>query len=186
MNRQLECRTEIILRHLNDLVTRTTVSWETLAHDIFTHYQRTVPAEFRHYRLSTHPDPHARLKAWGQKVRRLAHGGEVFRVELEDSVIQALPPDRRRALINELCALWGVVAVDMPTGDDRPDFGRIATMSTNFGQTVTAFNEVAADGKQDKQDVPALRRLIIEGRELAADGISVSRWAERVLAKVVR
>lgn len=139
------------------------------------HALTDVPDRVIEFHIGATADGQLRaMKLNAKTVERICDGTIRFPLDLMDAWAAALPSgldlEFRRALAQRL----GFVGVLPPSADGAS--ADIATMVTEFGQTMQALAPLAADGRFDAADCPALiRKALREGTEFVAAWLSLQQ-----------
>lgn len=178
-------RQAIIARHVKRYLYETSAKMEAFGQDVIDHYAAHTPAGQRHIAVHEHDDIIQRRKLNAQTVRRFFDDEDGrIPVELEDSIIFALPEERRAPLIAELCALWGVVpmpAIQAEGGEISPL--TLGGMVQELGEAAGPLSAALADGQITSLDHPLLRKALPELRQLAGKTMGAVIAIEQTLAK---
>lgn len=183
----METRNQVIERKVVQYLRATGFSWPTFGQNVIEHYTRHVPAHQRHVPVSDHVDPATRMENNGQTVERyvrqsVKHG---IPVELEDSIIAALPEPYRRELMVELCARWGVLPAVIPNGSlTTVDLVAVGAFMKDAGEVIAPLTQALADAKFSAEDIPALEQASRELQQHMAGGASLHHRLDQVLEQL--
>ncbi len=169
-------RQNVIFDAVNQYVRETSVSLETFCQAAVEHYEGNIYP--RDIAFSKHEDVNQRIKGNCKRIKRWmeldAHAR--FPVEMEESVVAALPDKYRLPLLSKLAARYGLIATPMPNvqANHAADFARLLE---KVGTTVQAMSPILADGKVCANDLPHVDAAQDELTELLAAAYG---WLEQL------
>lgn len=176
---QAETRTQVFCLHIQDYIRNTSVTWESYGQNVAEIYCRAVPPEFRCMEFTLVGDSFRQMKNNGQLVKRSLDGTTRLPVDLEESLLFALPPARMEALRAELAGRFGLLPVPKLSGatlaDRTVSVGKLAKES---GEALKAMGELLAADVPGPQHQEALAAAVKEVGEMAAMAVSVREMLE--------
>lgn len=185
-NNARESRSRLIGRFVENWLNGVVDKQQGYADDVRQHYN------------AMHPDPRDRLVRFHetgdvlhdlrenrQVVMRRLRGKIKFECDVEEAVVDALPPEPRAALLRLLSARYGLLAVPMPQNALPGVAEDIARFAREFGEAISAYGELLADdGAIDEHDDPAkLRKALAETDDVLA---AASVFRESLLSALGR
>ena len=168
------------------------LSEQSYATAVAEHYNASVPLAARHIDFHGTRDVYADARANAQLVARFLNGTTRMPVELEESLVLALPRPYRDELQRELAARLGLLAAPLPTDDHARDLVSVADLMKETGEFLLAIAPALADGKIDSADLPHALRALSEVRDVLGRCVSIECKLVSVIAnaaeasKVVR
>lgn len=146
-------REAVLHRYLTRWENETSSSWPTIATVVRETYHALVPAGERVVSFSDHADAATRMRLDAQILRRLFDKAEGCPMDIEESVVMALPDRYRQDCIEELNARIGQRCSPMRE-EQTAAFEGMADTATEFGQLVQALAPALADSQFTPADLP--------------------------------
>lgn len=148
-----ETRSTTILRHVQAYLLRTSVSEQSYAEEVRrVYHERTPDPKARTLQFHGGGDAYEDMKANGQLVGRILSRAVRMPVDLEESLVLALPQERQRACWVELAARVGRMSIAHPedgVSGVAEDLGRL---TSDVGDLLMALSPLLADLKIDHHD----------------------------------
>lgn len=110
-------RSQLIGAIVTDAVLQTRMTWNAYADRVATHYQAAVPLDERTYRFhvgTTADDAQDAARLNTQTVRRILSGESTMSVDIEESLLAALPAEWRQRVQTALLARDGLMWARLP------------------------------------------------------------------------
>jgi hypothetical protein len=168
--KQIRTVTQIIERHIMDLVHDTGISYASFIGDVRAHYETTFPEHLRGIEWSSVQDTPTRLTRDYEKFKRWFDSDVRARLPMEilESIIAAFPEDRRFKLQMELAHRQGMLAVPMPKDENSDDAVHLGQIGKETGEAIIAISKLLEDGVIDKRDRAAAPKALQEIDEAIA------------------
>lgn len=178
----IETRQGVIAHHIHRAIRHGVSTERRIAADVAEHYLRTVPLHAQHVGFHATRDIVADERANTQILHRFVDGTVRMPVEVEESIIFALPQPFRTDLLRELCERVGLLAAPIPGHDGARDDVSTAELMRETGEFLTAMAPVLKDGAIDAHDLPHARRALRELRDVQARCVSIEARLAALLA----
>lgn len=178
----IETRQGVIAHHINRAIRHGVSTERRIAADVAEHYLRTVPLHLQSVGFHATRDIVADERANTQILHRFIDGTVRMPVEVEESIIFALPQPFRTDLLRELCERVGLLAAPIPGHDGARDDVSTAELMRETGEFLTAMAPVLKDGQIDAHDLPHARRALRELRDVQARCVSIETRLTAILA----
>jgi len=176
----METRNETIERIVTDYIRVTSVSWDTYSQSVLEHYHECVLSMKRSVKFHVGGDVFKDGRANAQLVGRLLRGDVRMPVEIEESLIEALPDEWRKNLKSVLATRMGLLASPIPGDKTSVEFRHIGQMAKEFGDLLSVVSEAYEDDTFDNNDAHLADRILKEGCDLMAMVTTVMHKAEQI------
>lgn len=181
-----EPRSETIARHVREaLMLDGTLTERSYAERVMVAYHQATPLHLRrvHFELGSTVDAVERAqRANAAAVRRFVSGEVRMPVDLEEALVDALPPAVRERCIRALSARRGMLPVAMPTADGIEQTRRVAELMHSAADAVAAIAPMLSDGTLDAADRPYAAAALDQLRRVIADATCLHAQIHAVLA----
>lgn len=176
-------RDAVISAHIDAALHHTRLSFETYAQGVVDHYHANVPDTMRAVKFHPVPrtDPYPAMRANAQIVRRMHDGTVRMPVEIEESMIQALPKVNRDACLRELVRRMGFVAAEIPASDARGQVMQMARLMRGAGSTINALAPMFEDGAITAADAGHAPAALAQLEGLLADISTVALMVRTII-----
>lgn len=138
-------RSQIIAAGVHEGVLQSRTTWATYAAAVVDHYHANVPVEERVVEFhvgSTADAAHRASRLNTQTVKRILSGEISMRVDLEESLIAALPEPWRNKLLRRLLERQGLLLARLPAAPDDP-IGQVRSACALMHKSASAVERVA-------------------------------------------
>lgn len=164
-----ESRSQVVQRHVTRYLNETRTSMESFAADVASHYCSATPAAVRDIRFHSGGDAYKDMRANGQLVRRFLEGNPRMPVDIEESMVGALPVDRRAALVGDLAARYGLLAAPIPVPGRSATACSAGRLMKETGEAIEAIASLLDDDVIDDRDRPQARHVLQQINEAMAE-----------------
>lgn len=163
-------RAQLISLRVEECIRQTPMRRRDFVARVREHYEHTVAPEYRTIDFSVRSDLFDRLEADEEKVFQMLENTTRRRlpVELEESILAALPDDRRFRLQIELGEREGVLVVPMPAHSRCADAMALGRLSKEIGDVFTRYAPILADGEINADDAKNAGKAVIDIDEAIA------------------
>lgn len=158
----IETRNEVIARFVDGYIRTSAVSWETYSQAVADHYAAHVPLEKRSIKFHAGGDGYKDMRANGQIIKRIVHDEVRMPVEIEESLVEALPGEHKRNCKTALAQRFGLLAARIPDPDHQADVRSISDLLRETADVVDAVAPMLADGVIDKRDAMLAKQALQE------------------------
>lgn len=164
-----ENRSQLIAEHVLLAISRSALTERTYAQTVADLYMERTPLHARSVTFAHSADPYADSEANRQTVKRMLDGRVRMAVDLEESLILALPPPYRQHLLAELAERVGQLAAEQPAAGAAGQQHQVGDLLRDMGRAMDSLAPMLDDGRLDASDAAhapaALRELeALEGR----------------------
>ncbi|WP_428383601.1 hypothetical protein [Nevskia ramosa] len=175
MTRQFqETRTEAVVRFVRDALHTNRISETTFAMHVVERYHESVPAAGRIIQFRTEGDPFVCATANKQRLFRMLDPqftDSRLPADLEEAIVNALPPTQFAACRRELARRYGLMDVEIPTAGDA--LRTVGQFTSALGAAMSAIAPIVADGSVDHADRPHIAEALHKIADLIAQGESL-------------
>jgi len=183
-----ETRSQLIWRHVHELINRTSASWETYAAQARESYEQAVPKELRVVEWSQQRDAHKRMRLDAQTLRRFEHDTRHgLPDDLEEAMVAALEAlgySGHQQLLGELAQRYGLLAAPLPKTGPVDDINGVGRLLKETGEAIQAIAPILADGRIDENDAPLAKKALTEINEAIAELVSYSQRITAILPEL--
>lgn len=174
MNLHVETRSLTLRRHVEEFLRKTATSWESFTADVVGAYHKRVKPELREIEFRTEGDAWKSMRANAQIFKRMVHEDVRLPADIEEAIVFALPDAEQEALLCELAARYGLLAVPMAkdAASRHDGFQLLTQFIRKAGQGTHALTQIFDDGDitaADEQHIPEAIRALQEWEAAAAD-----------------
>ncbi|MDY6979371.1 MAG: hypothetical protein SV201_05780 [Pseudomonadota bacterium] len=163
-----ETRNQVIARLIDEHIRVSAVSWETYSQAVVDHYHTQVPDVRRGIKFHAGGDAYKDMRANAQIIKRIVHDEVRMPVELEESLVEALPVEWNQRCKKELANRFGLLAARIPDPEHRTDVQGISGLLRESADVMDAIAPMLADGVIDENDMPLAKRALQEINDLDA------------------
>lgn len=171
-----ETRTQVLAHHIRLAVARSAMTERSYLQDVAETYMQRTPLHARVVQFHASADPYTDERANAQLLRRMLDGTTRLHVDLEESLIEALPEPYRTALVSELARRNGLMLAPSPATTPEGQLIQVSELMARQAETIRHLAPMFDDQQLDANDRPhaqaALRAL-----EQAQSSIATMRVA---------
>lgn len=164
-------RDAIIAEHVAAAMRHTRLSYEAFAQSVMDHYHAHTTDTLRSIKFHPvpHIEPYTAMRANAQLVRRMVEGTAVrMPVEMEESLVLALPASFRDACVRDLAARYGLLAAKAPASTADGHARSVGEMLQRCGQSIEALAPLLEDGAITADDAHLAPHALAELEQLQA------------------
>ena len=180
-------RSQLIGLMVTDAVLKSRLDWKEYAAAVVDHYHDSVACEDRVVDFHVGGTADAAINASRlntQTVRRILIGEISMRVDIEESLVAALPEEWRNRLLRRLLERQGLMMARLPAEPDD-SLGQIRSSCVLMRKAATAVERVAPmleDQVIDPQDAPHFVPALEALNAMMGAGVTLSAQITRVMA----
>lgn len=178
--KEMETRSQTVCRHVAAYLNETRTSMESFAEDVMQAYH-TLPEGLRDVKFHAGGDVYRDMRANAQIVRRFIEGNPRMPVDIEESLVLALPDDRRQPLLRDLAMRYGLLAAPVPSSEPGDDACAISRLMKETAEAIEAIAPMMADGRIDHQDAPLAEHALVQINEAMAELMSLQARITEIL-----
>lgn len=167
----LETRSQAIVRHVQRALRETRVTLRSIADRMVDVYHARTALDERtvEFHTGTTADAYeAAARANAQLLKRMIDGQVRLPVDLEESLVLALPAEYQRSCLRDLADRYGLLAVERPSTDAVAQQTSIGVLMKETGELMVTLAPAFADGKLDEADADVANRALPEVLDLQA------------------
>ena len=147
------------------------------------HYHKTIPKNKRSVKFHADGDVFKDAKANGQIIQRMMDGSVRMPVEIEESLIEALPIDWRKSLKAALAARMGLLASPIPSNQPSVEIQHVGQVATEFGELFALLGKAYNDGALNEKDAHLVDEILKEVGDLMAIVNTIMQKAQAIKSK---
>jgi len=147
-----ETRSECIIRHVRVFLRGSAMSEQSYAADVVEVYHARTPAGRRCMKFHEGGDPYRDMRANGQIIGRILNGDVKMPVDLEESLILALPEEDARLCWVDLAERVGRLSVAHPQDGIEGMTADLGRLASDFGQFFESAGPLLHDLSIDARD----------------------------------
>jgi len=146
---------------IEQYIHETNVSEPTFAANVVAEYTQRISEDLRTINFHVQGDAYKNMRANAQILRRFFNGDTRLPVELEESLIFALPFEWRNNLLCTLSARYGLLPTPIPQQTDC-DIENTGQLLEEFGEALQALSPALIDGRIDEADIVHAEKILKE------------------------
>ncbi|TPG50688.1 hypothetical protein EAH75_04415 [Rhodanobacter glycinis] len=147
-----ECRSQIIAAHVALALSRCSMIERVYAQAVVDIYHERTPLHARTLEFHSSRDPYDDARRNGQIVKRLLDGRVRMPVDLEESLILALPQPYQQHLQAELAERLGLMAAELPSANPAGQQHQVGDLISDVGKALDRLSPMLDDGVLDERD----------------------------------
>jgi hypothetical protein len=178
-----ETRTEVIRRHLQEMLRKTRCSEQTFCQRVVEEYHARVAPEARVVDFRTEGDVYHRVVINTQKIMRWFDNGVQVRlpVDLEEACVYALAGKYTEECMAELAKRYGFLPPSRRAAVDGPAAQAAACIAADAGAVLSSLAVMLVDGRITEEDRPHIPEALTKIDQLIADATGVRMKLRAVL-----